>query len=179
MLRRRLTGRARMVPAAAVAALLLAGCGTAVAPSMSQPAPPSATATPAESAVDTPAPLDACQLVTKKDAEALAGTPLDEGQAGNPLSPSCVYTGPVSGPLGQVSVYVGGGAKKTYDIDVELNHEFESVPDIGDEAYVEDNAIFFRKGSTWVAIELVRLNDPSENRGPLEKLASDVVLRLP
>ena len=125
------------------------------------------------------APLDACQLVTKSDAETVAGTPLNEGQPGNPLSPSCVYTAPVSGPLGQVSIYIGDGAKKTYDIDVELKHEFTPVPNIGDEAYEESDAIFFRKGIIWVALELARLNDSAENRIPLETLAKKVAAQLP
>jgi hypothetical protein len=42
----------------------------------------------------------------------------------------------------------------------------------------ESNAIFFRSGTTWVAIELVRLNDPAENRERLEALARIVVVRI-
>jgi len=125
------------------------------------------------------AALDACAIVPKSDAELLAGTPLNDGAAGNPLDPSCTYTGPTTGPLGQVSVYTGPGAKKTYDIDVQLQHVFAPVADIGDEAYEEPFAIFFRKGETWIAIELVRLNDAGADRIPLEDVARRAAARLP
>jgi hypothetical protein len=137
-----------------------------------------ATASPTELASPSVVSFDACELVTKAEAETLAGTPVDPGQAVNPSEPSCTYTAPPTGPLGQVQVFVGAGAKKTLDIDRELQHEFTEVPGIGDEAWEENNAIFFRSGTTWVAIELVRLNDPAENREPLEALAKIVVLRL-
>jgi hypothetical protein len=139
-------------------------------PAATETEPPTATLAPA---------IDACALVPKAEAELVAGTPLEAGVPGNPLNPSCTYTGPVTGPLGQVSVYVGPSAKKTYDIDVELKHTFAPVAGIGDEAYEEPFAIFFREGETWVAIELVRLNDAAANRIPLEDAAKKAVARLP
>ncbi len=123
--------------------------------------------------------IDACQVVTKADAEALARTALLPGVPGIPDEPSCVYNGPVTGPLAQVSVYVGPGAKKTLDIDRALKHRFTRVAGIADEALEETNAIFIRKGELWAAMELVRLNDPATNRRPLERLARVVANRLP
>jgi hypothetical protein len=167
-----------------LAAAWLIACGSAAAPCPTpQPtqlaAAGSPEASPSEAVPTLPATIDACALLPKAEAEIVAGTPLGDGVAGNALDPSCVYTGPTTGPLGQVSIFTGPGAKKTYDIDVELKHVFAPVAGIGDEAYEEPNAIFFRKGTTWVAIELVRLNDPAENRVPLEDAAKKAVARLP
>lgn len=161
-----------------------AGCGgAAVTPAATiRPTLPPLTAPPPTSSPEpelTFTVLDACLILQKRDAEAIAQTPLETGQPGNPLSPSCMYTGPVTGPLAQVSIYIGDGAKKTYDIDLALHHEFTPVADIGDEAYQEDNGFFFRKGTTWVAIELVRLNDPSENVKLLQDAAKKVAAALP
>ncbi|MFC9098343.1 hypothetical protein [Streptomyces sp. NPDC057072] len=68
------------------------------------PSPGTAPAAPAEAGVK------ACELLPKKDAEALAKTPLDAGVEGPETSPSCMYTGPVTGPLAQVEIYLGDGA---------------------------------------------------------------------
>jgi hypothetical protein len=38
--------------------------------------------------------------------------------------------------------------------------------------------VFSRKGSVWVSIALVRLNDPAENRAPLEQLARTAASRM-
>ncbi|MFF3592907.1 DUF3558 family protein [Streptomyces sp. NPDC002387] len=136
------------------------------------PSPGTAPAAPAEAGVK------ACELLPKKDAEALAKTPLDAGVEGPETSPSCMYTGPVTGPLAQVEIYLGDGAKKYYNIDRKLNHKFTPVTGVGEEGYAEDNAVFFRKATTWVAIRLVRLNDPAVNREPLQNLARQVAARM-
>lgn len=122
---------------------------------------------PNESPASTALP-DACALVTKADAEKLAGTSLEDAV---PVRESCMYTGPVTGPTAQVEIYVGDGAKKMLDIDRDLQHDFIEVASIGDEAHMEDGAVFFRKSGVWVAIRLVLLNDPAENRKPLETAA--------
>src|SRR2546428_384172 len=71
--------------------------------------------------------IDPCQVVTKADAEALARTPLFAGVPGIPDEPSCTYNAPVTGPLAQVSVYIGPGAKKTLDVERVLKHRFVRV----------------------------------------------------
>ncbi|WBB68523.1 DUF3558 family protein [Micromonospora sp. WMMD812] len=119
--------------------------------------------------------VDPCALVPKPEAEKVAGTPLEDAVA----SPeSCSYTGPVTGPTAQLEVYVGDGAKKILDIDRELKHEFTPIPGAGDEAYAEEGAVFVNKGGVWVAIRLVRTDDPVKYRKPLADLAVAVAGRL-
>jgi hypothetical protein len=92
----------------------------------------------------------------------------------------CQYTADPNGPTGQVEVFLGDGAKKSFDIDKDvLDHDFTSVPGIADEAQQEDGNIFLRKGTTWVQIRLVLLNDPAENVEPLQTAAKIVASRLP
>lgn len=121
--------------------------------------------------------VDACQLVTLEDAETLVGTPLDPGSPGDG---TCGYSGPVSGPLASVEVYLGDKAKSYLDVERGIGIEQTPVAGLGDEAYIElvQNVIFFRQSGLWVAIRVVRLNDPAENNGPLEALAREVVTRL-
>jgi len=144
------------------------------APAADPPAPPAEATTeaPAEPATEGP---DPCALVTKADAEKLAGTPLDPPVA---IRETCSYTGPVTGPTAQVEIYVGDGAKKMYDIDVELGHAFDELDGIGDEAHREDGSVFFAKDGVWVAIRLVLLNDPAENREPLATAARTAAGRM-
>ena len=110
--------RKRLHPALAGLGILalsgVYGCGLLDGgKSADPPAKDPVTATPAGStkkpkATSTPTPtpsaspsntankaLDPCALVPKKDAELLAGTPLNKGQA---IREMCTYTGPVSGP---------------------------------------------------------------------------------
>lgn len=166
---------------------LVSGCSTQVAgsPSAAADGAPSAAeqataaATPPADGAS-PALPDACTLLTLQEATKLAGTPLD------PATPAgqgeavtlCQYTGPTSGPVAQVEVYVGDGAKKILDIDRQLQHTINPLPATGDEAYEEDGNVFVRKGDVWAAVRLVRLNDPAENRDPLRAAAAIVVGRL-
>jgi hypothetical protein len=174
----------RALMAMILASAVASGCGggTQSQPPTSAPASPSnAAPSPSPSAEPemTFVVLDACALLDQHAAEKIANTPLETGQPGNPQNPSCTYSGPVTGPLAQVSIYIGDGAKKTYDIDVELKHEFAPVPGVGDEAYLENNAMFVRHDTTWVAIELARLNDPAENAQALIDAAKLVIGQLP
>ncbi|GIG91387.1 hypothetical protein [Plantactinospora endophytica] len=171
-----------LVTLTTLALALPTGCGRFAAGDPSpaaEDAPPAAAADAGPTAGPTsgaaPASLDACVLVTKDDAEKLAGTPLDDAV---PIRETCSYTGPVTGPTAQVEVYVGDGAKKFLDIERELGHEIWPLPGIGDEAYAEDGAFFVFKGGQWVAVKLVLLNDPKESRKPLEELAAVVAGRM-
>ena len=123
----------------------------------------------------TPASLDACSLVSKSEAEAVVGTALDDAV---PARESCSYTGPVTGPTGQFEVYVGPGAKKILDVDRDLNHTFEPIAGAGDESYLEDGNAFVRKGSQWVALRVVRLDDFAVYKAALTKLAVTVSGRI-
>lgn len=156
-----------------IVAALAAGCGGETPqPSIAAPASDPAV----ETAEPSVAPLpDACKLITKADAERLAGTPLEDAV---PVRETCGYTGPVTGPTAQVEVYVGDGAKKMLDIDRDLGHAFTPLAGIGDEAHLEDGAVFLRKGTVWVAIRLVRLDDPAVFRKPLEDAARTAAGRM-
>ncbi len=126
------------------------------------------------------ADLDACQLVTKAKAEAMMGTKLQEGvPVNNSDGTTCTYSGDPSGPTAQVEVYVGDGAKKFYDDDNDvLHHPFTDVPDIGDEAHQEEYTLFFRKGTIWVVLHLVSLDDTSTFTERLQTLAKDVAAQM-
>ncbi|NED52963.1 hypothetical protein G3I24_18945 [Micromonospora aurantiaca] len=179
--------RSRRLVALALTATLLtasAGCGDDEPPATGG-APPGADAPVAEPTGEAPAepnagPVDdaapqACTLVSKADAERLAGTALDEPVV---AGQSCTYTGPVTGPTAQVEVFVGEGAKKYLDIERQLGHEIRELAGTADEALLTAEAFFLRKGELWVAVRLVRLNDPQENRAPLERLARTVAGRM-
>lgn len=158
----------------------VAGCGSGgddVPPAAVEAPLPEVPATSDEPLPTTQAPatVDACTLVTKKEAEELAGTKLDDAA---PVRESCTYTAPVGGPTAQVEVFVGDGAKKYLDIERELGHELRPLAGVGDETYVSFEAAFVNRSGLWVAVRLVRLNDPEENREPLERIARTVAGRI-
>lgn len=169
------------------AILTLAACGggSAAPATNAGPGSPAGVATDAPSAADVASPstaaLDPCALIALPEAEAVVGgvTLADGVPAGNPVPDRCVWTAPPTASIAQVEIDVGDGAKKSYDIDHDvLSHVFTAVPGLGDEAYQEDDAIFFRVGPTWVAIHLELLNDPAANVAPLQHLAQLVAGRL-
>lgn len=124
-------------------------------------------------------PANPCEVVTKEQAETLARTPLQDGVLSEGESSSCTYTGPTTGPTAQVEVFLGAGAKKFLDTDRDtLQHPFETVADLGEEAYAEDDAVFFRTDTTWVALHLVRLDDPALYKDALLGLANDMAAKL-
>lgn len=174
------TGTCRLTCVLTALALAgLVGCGSekkTPAAAAARSAEPTAVApeTTAAPPVATP-PLDPCALLPKADAETVAGTPL---QPATPLAETCTYTAPPTGPTAQVEIAFGDGAKKFLDIDRQLGHAFVTLSGLGDEAYAEENTVFFRKGTMWVSLHLVRLNDPQENRAPLEALARKVAARV-
>jgi hypothetical protein len=172
----------------ALATIALAGCNhshTHGAPAPAVPSSVSATPTPtptaalpvAASSAGTTLP-DACSLLTPTEAQALASTPLNP-QVESTDKTLCQYVGPTSGPEAQVEVIVGPGALKGLQIDRDaLKHTFTAVPGIADEADEESDNIFIRKGTLWVQINLVLLNDPTQNRLPLETAAKAVAGRM-
>jgi hypothetical protein len=126
----------------------------------------------------TAAPLDPCTLVPKDKAEALAGTPLLDGQLVSQETSSCTYPGPTDGPTAQVEIFTGPGAQKNYDLDKTLDHAFTPVADLGDEAYLEEFTVFVRKAQTWAMIRLTLLEDPAAYNDKLVALARDVAAQL-
>ncbi|MFC0528975.1 DUF3558 family protein [Phytohabitans kaempferiae] len=173
--------RALLPLALALAAASTACQGTEEAP----PAPPTATvaadqpAAEESTAAETPpdaSSVDPCSLVSKEEAEKVAGLPLEDAVA----APSaCSYTAPPSGPVGQVEVYVGDGAKKQLDIEKQLGHELTPISGAGDEAYIyaEGMTVFVSKGGIWTSIRLVRIDEPAKFRKGLEDLARTMSTR--
>lgn len=122
-----------------------------------------------------------CELVTHAEAEKLARTPLDKGVVGaDTESPSCTYNGPMTGPIAQLWLVVGPGAKKTFDIDKSLGKR-PRLAGLADEAYTQKDAfkVYFRKGTTWVFMSLARLEDHPYYMKTLVSLAHSVAARLP
>ncbi|MFG2301996.1 hypothetical protein [Actinacidiphila glaucinigra] len=118
---------------------------------------------------------DPCALVTRAEAERLAGTALGPGRD---LEGTCTYVAPASGPTAQVEVFAGEPGKNYYDAERGLGHELKPLAGIGDEAWLEDGSVFLRASGQWVAIRLVRNEEPSRFDRPLEELARTVAGRL-
>jgi hypothetical protein len=167
-----------------VLAVVLAACGgsssKAAAPSTTEPAATTPATDAPTTATTAPAALNACALVPQAKADAVIGATLEPGvRSSNSDDDSCLYSGNPNGPTAQVEVFVGAGAKTFYDDDNNvLHHTFTTVPGLGDESHEEDYTIFFRKGSTWVALQLASLDPYSTFKARLEALAKDVASQI-
>jgi len=122
-----------------------------------------------------PSDIDPCSLVTKSEADGIAGV---RTRAPVRALGLCTFATPTSGAVGQLEVLVGDGVKKYYDIDkTNLGHEFRDIAGLADEAHLEDGVIFVRAGAVWFALRVTRLD--SVDTGPaLTKLARVVLGRL-
>jgi len=125
--------------------------------------------------------LDACTVLPQADAETLIGTKLTD-----PLTvatsdvASCTYQSDPNGPVGQVEIYVGDGAKQQLDIDKDkLQHAFTQPAGLGDEAWQEDQMIWARTGPTWVSIRIVSLDDAAQFVQPLQTAMATALGKLP
>jgi hypothetical protein len=166
-------------------AVTLGACSSSKSSSSTTAAtsPPAAAATTTAAPVATTAKapaLTACELVTKEQAQTVVGLTLQAGVPGGVAGQgSCMYTADPNGPVGQFEVYVGDGAKTYYDDDNDvLHHTFTDVPGLGDESHEEDFNIFFRKGTTWVALRLTVLDDYSKFKPAMEALAHEVAAKV-
>lgn len=143
---------------------------TAVASSVSSSTSPSRTRDFAS--------LDACSILTRKDAETLIGSTLTEPLRNNSRDDaSCVYPGDPNGPTAQVEIWLGQGAKKQLDIERSLDHEFTPVKGIGDEAWQEPSWIFARSGPDWLSVHVVSLSDESSFVTPLQTAMTTALSR--
>jgi hypothetical protein len=123
-----------------------------------------------------PDTINPCHLVTKAEADTVAGTKTLPPVRVRSL---CTFATPTTGAVGQLEVYVGDGAKQQFDIDkIKLQHAFTKVAGIGDEAWAEDANMFFRVGGIWVSLRVTRL-DSVDTAPLLKQLAAIVVGRLP
>jgi len=161
--------------AAAVALAGIAGCGSTAAltttPRHSQA--PAATATPKAHKIS----VKPCSLVTKAEADALAGLTLEDGQE---YAESCSYNAPTTGPSGQVFIGIADGAHSFYNVEVNLGAKFEPIPndDADDALWEVDHATeFLRDGDFWVALSLP-FGDAVQSKPPMEQLAATIASRL-
>ncbi len=167
-------------PASAIALTGSSPSPTALTASIqSSLAPPAGSPSDAPAGTPTPAPVDPCSLVTRAEANAVAGVQtLPPEPAGDPPT-RCVWATPTNGAIGQVELDIGDGAKKAYDIDnTVLKHAFKPISGLGNEAYAEDGSVFFRKGDTWIGIHIVRLDDSKLWMPKLIALAMTVAGRI-
>jgi hypothetical protein len=139
------------------------------------------TAEPTDAPTDAPTAAlpDPCKLLTQDEADTLAGIKLGSPIAeGDPVT-NCVWPTPPTGSVAQVEVGVGDGAKKFLDIDKDiLGHDFAQVPNLGDEAWVEDDTVFVRVGELWFSLHLVGYAGTPAYRPKLEALAQTIIGRL-
>ncbi len=167
--------------------LALAACGGGSHSTSTSIAAEPTTEAPATTAAVTEtiapvAPVDPCQLVSQSDAQAVVGITLQAAvKSGQPPDQMCQYTSSPTGPTAQVEVFAGDGAKKGLDIDRdELKHDFTTLSGIGDEAYLESDNVFLRKGSTWVQVNVVALDAaPEQVQASLQTLAKKIAGELP
>ena len=136
----------------------LTGCSV-LSPAAPTTVTVTAGATASSSAPQAPSPGpagNACTLLTAAEARTIVGIDLQK-----PIDQQtrCEWDSDPNGPTAQVQINVGDGAKKFYDTEKLLDHKLVDVPGLGDEAHQEDGAVFFRKGTTWVALSIVDLED--------------------
>jgi hypothetical protein len=167
---------------AAIAAFGACGGGSskAAAPNTTEPAATTATTDAPTTVATPPAKLDSCALVPEATAETLIATKLQPGVHESTTDvDSCTYSGDPSGPTAQVEVFIGAGAKHFYDDDHDvLQHMFTDVPGLGDEGHEEDFNIFFRKGTTWVALRITSLDDWSTFKPRAETAAKELASKI-
>jgi hypothetical protein len=109
----------------------------------------------------------ACSLLTRAEAQVLAGVKLQRpNDLGRGLG--CMYTGYPTGPVAQVELYVDSSLPRTLQIDrAVLHHAFWKVPRLGDQALEEQGYIFVRKGSVWITLHVI---SPDVWPGPRKRL---------
>jgi hypothetical protein len=172
---------------AALACVAIAGCSAAQATASPPPSAAAPTDAPAatddvtaEPSADATVVLpDPCKLLTQDEADTLAGEKLGAQLPEGDPPTNCVWPAPLTGHVAQVEVGVGDGAKKFLDIDKDvLGHDFAQVPNLGDEAWVEDDTVFVRTGDLWFSLHLVGYAGTSEYRPKLEALAQTILGRI-
>lgn len=141
----------------------------------------------APSATDAPTtmapsgPPDPCKVATLEQISALVHLQMPEptpvGQGDNLM---CQWVSPPTGPTAQVEIFTGEGAHKSFQIDHDtLGHDFTQLEGIGDEAWLEDDNVFLRKGDMWAQVNVVALDvDEADIRSGLTDLARTIAANL-
>jgi hypothetical protein len=184
MTNHRFVARAATAVGVSFLVVVAGACGGSSKPAASTATQPPATTAPASTTPTTAKAVtnpDPCTLVTQAEAEKLAETPLMPAvKAGSGDQLLCQYGGPTTGPTAQVEIFSGPGEKKSLDIDRGLGHAFTTLPGVGDEAYLEADNLFLRKGTVWAGVNVVLLDVPPERiQAGLTTLATTIASRLP
>ncbi len=125
--------------------------------------------------------LSSCAILTQAQAATLAATAVAAGvESGQPGESMCQYISDPNGPTAQISVFVGPGAKKQLDIDKgTLKHDFTTLAGVGDEAYLEPGDMFIRKGTQWVSVDVVAIDEAdTQVAAGLKAIAPVIVSKL-
>jgi hypothetical protein len=141
-----------------------------------------AASAPVSTAPTAPAALpDACTLLTRAEAKALAGVTLNPPEDTPPTDANpigmCEWNAPVTGPSGTVQLFVQHDVPRALQIDKAIHHKFRTIAGIGDQTLEEpENAsIFVRKGAVWVYLTVPYSATPAQ----MESAARAIVARLP
>jgi hypothetical protein len=156
----------------------MSGCAikqTVVAAALIALALSTASSSGAASSIATLPLPDPCKLLTRTEAQALAGVKL---QRPSDFGSSCTYNGYPTGPTAQVAIYVESTVPRTLRIDRLLHHKIWSVPRLGDQALEEEWHIFVREGKVWITINLVRTEAWPAYRKKLERAAAIAISRV-
>jgi hypothetical protein len=168
-------GGAALPSSGAVQTTQPTGTAASAQPSAAGSVEPSATEPLAQPTVGT---IDPCSLITQDEADGMVNSklldPLPQGEP--PVR--CVWPTPLEGPTAQVEIDVGDGAKKFLDVEKLLEHQLDPVPGLGDEAVIENDTLFFRKGDLWLAIHVVGDTTTDALRKPMETQAAIVLTRI-
>lgn len=165
------SGSGHTVPPAGQAA------GTINVPGGADSAP--ATSVAATSAAPVTLP-DPCALLSRDEAQRLAGVKLQKGDDTKASSAddiaSCIYDAPPTGPSGSVQLFAQIGVPHALGVDKAIHHKFRTVPGIGDQTLEEpeNSSIFIRKGQIWIYLTAPYSASPKN----LEKAAAEVAARL-
>ena len=174
---------------AAFGVLLAAACGGG---EDGDEAPPGGEATAteepeepeADSGDETTGGVELCSLVTKEEAEAVLGEPVDEPETG---AATCVYIASAIDSLGSVAVghfeYPGEElAASSFDSSKETGGEIEPVSGIGDDAYwqagIDGLSVLVGKHYLLISVTLKSQDDAAALEASKE-LAQQVIDRLP
>jgi hypothetical protein len=122
-------------------------------------------------------PPDPCKLVTVDQVSKLVQVQVQPGvNVGKGDDLMCQYLAPPDGPTAQVEIFTGGGAHKSFQIDHDtLGHDFTELDGIGDEAWLEADNVYLRKGSNWAQVNVVALDvDEAQIMSGLKEMAATI-----